>query len=657
MFSSRLTFIVILLPTLFFALPKAFASEAAPPIFADQALVMDLSTDTTLYEKNAEQPVPIASLTKLMVALLALETLDLQKTVTLSQEAATTPGSTAHLEAGEQFTVESLLFALLVPSGNDAAVALAETLAQNQTQAVASMNLRAGALGLVNTHYANVTGFDGGGGQASAADLSTLAQTLLTYDLFRKIIQTPTFNLFSLEGLNHPLTTTNQLLGETVSGLTVVGMKTGTTPEAGQCLMVLAQDEKGAEVLITLLGSTDRYADAKALLTWVGQNFPLEGPPPAPEPPPSVSLADWPFPDLSTYEPYFFDSLVALKNQGVVTGDDETGLLRGDEPLNRAEMVTFLLRAAGYDTAEKIRICATSSGDLTTSFFLDVPLKAWYSLSVHCAAQLGWVSGDDLSPEAALGTLPTFRPGEPVNLPEALKLILKSQSNLPTSVLEDGNWYDAYLKPFLARSLIKKEETTASYLLSYTSYDLGSITDSISRAAAFELLYRLMQTNFQEDENSPYQPDFGVEDYQAQGATVELREGKLFVSDPHLGFEISNLPMGQFELSDLRFYIQNPSGFTSDYHTDWSILYPLTQEGVETSPREALFQLSLYDPDYLAAGLAPSDLEEGSSNQLPFKFTCANTLDHADLKLTSLYLYLCPGGEKSEGVEVSSSRS
>lgn len=240
----------------------------APPISAKAALVYDLDADKILFRLNENQPLPHASLTKLMTALLVLERsqadpsfLDGQVTV---QAADLVGGATMGLQAGETLSVRQFLFGLLIPSGNDAAMALARHHAGSVDTFVQQMNQRATSLGLTNTRFQNPHGFDADNHFSSAQDTLALARQLLRYPLLREIIGTS-----SITVAGHPLQNTNQLLGSFDGA---IGMKTGTTPAAGQCL-VAAIERNGHTVLIVELGSRGRYNDARDLYAAYERNF------------------------------------------------------------------------------------------------------------------------------------------------------------------------------------------------------------------------------------------------------------------------------------------------------------------------------------------------------------------------------------------------
>lgn len=228
-----------------------------PEVTAAAALVVDLDADAVLYARNSTAPLPPASTVKIMTALVVLQQTPVTDMVTVSYNAAATPGSRAGLAAPERLSVSDLLFGLLLPSGNDAAVALAEHVAGSEDAFVALMNQQAAILGLTATYYANVHGLDAPGMTTSAADLVTVTRAALAYPLFAAIVATPSATVGGRVVRN-----TNELLGSYPGA---DGVKTGTTDQAGECL-VASVTRHGHRVLAVVLGSADRYRDARALL-------------------------------------------------------------------------------------------------------------------------------------------------------------------------------------------------------------------------------------------------------------------------------------------------------------------------------------------------------------------------------------------------------
>ncbi|MFA4814653.1 MAG: D-alanyl-D-alanine carboxypeptidase family protein [Candidatus Gracilibacteria bacterium] len=249
-----------------FAIPVQQEEFVAPATMSGEAiLAVDLETQATLYEKNATNRVPIASLTKLMTAALVLEENDPNAVVTVSANAASASGSRMGLRTGEEITVRNLLYGLLIESGNDAALALAEYNAGSESSFIEKMNAMADKLGLDDTHYKNADGLDNTGAYSSARDLAVLTTHLLKDESIREIVNQSKITVSSETGDEHELINTNILLGQ----LGIKGFKTGKTPYAGECLVALAESPDGHEILSIVLGSGNRFADTKILVDWI----------------------------------------------------------------------------------------------------------------------------------------------------------------------------------------------------------------------------------------------------------------------------------------------------------------------------------------------------------------------------------------------------
>ena len=178
----------------------------------------------------------------------------------MSKNAAAVTGSRMGLRSGETISVKNLLYGLLIPSGNDAAVALAEYNAGTEKDFVKKMNAKAKLLGLDQTQYTNSTGLDNGESYSTPHDLALLASYLIRDNTIRQIV-----NLKEAEIAGHKMENTNTLLGQ----MGIKGIKTGRTDAAGECLVTLAENPEGKEVLIVVLGSQNRFYDTKILLDWI----------------------------------------------------------------------------------------------------------------------------------------------------------------------------------------------------------------------------------------------------------------------------------------------------------------------------------------------------------------------------------------------------
>jgi D-alanyl-D-alanine carboxypeptidase (penicillin-binding protein 5/6) len=247
------------------AAQAVWRSRHPPALTASSAMVVDLSSGETLYSLEPSRKVPPASTVKIMTALVTLQRANLDDMVEVSTAAAATEGSSMGLSAGESLTVRDLLYGLLLPSGNDAAVALAEHVSGGAEQFVTLMNETAAALGMRDTHFTSPHGLDDPNEVVTAADLTILTTAALAYPVFAEIVAAPAAVVAGRELVN-----TNQLL-LTYEGAD--GVKTGTTDAAGECLVASATRNDGHRLLVVLLGSRDRYGEATALLDWAAAGW------------------------------------------------------------------------------------------------------------------------------------------------------------------------------------------------------------------------------------------------------------------------------------------------------------------------------------------------------------------------------------------------
>ena len=220
-------------------------------------VVMDRTSKYILYGKNENNKVKMASTTKIMSALIVLENSTLDKTVEVSKKAASTGGSRLGLKAGDKITIHDLLYGLLLRSGNDAAVCLAENIAGDVPQFAELMNAKAQELGLSNTHFESPHGLDSPGHYTTAYELALLSDYALKNPTFFNIVGTKNYTI-TINGYPKELSNTNELLGN-LNG--VYGIKTGFTNGANRCL-VTACKRGNMDIICVVLG-----ADTKNLRT------------------------------------------------------------------------------------------------------------------------------------------------------------------------------------------------------------------------------------------------------------------------------------------------------------------------------------------------------------------------------------------------------
>ena len=239
-------------------------AQAPPPeTSALSVLVYDWDGERTLMARAINLSISPASLAKLMTALLVLEQDRLSEQLAIRAEDLV-GGAAMGLNGGEVLLVEELLWGLLIASGNDAAMALARHHSGNIEAFVQRMNTRAEELNLHGTHFANPNGFDAKGQVSNASDLFLLVRRLWQYPLFRQIVGTSEITVAS-----HDLQSTNHLL-ESFPGAN--GVKTGTTLQSGQSL-ILGVEQDGLQLFAVILGSADRYSDARIVLAAVQQSY------------------------------------------------------------------------------------------------------------------------------------------------------------------------------------------------------------------------------------------------------------------------------------------------------------------------------------------------------------------------------------------------
>jgi len=238
-----------------------------PLVNAKAAFVVNVTTGDVLYAKNEHQKMPIASTVKILTAGVALERKNAQEVFGVSEKASKIGEDFMGISAGEKYTLEELLYGLLLPSGNDAAEAIAEGVSGSSGNFVTLMNEKANLLGAVDSKFVNPSGLEGDGEHYSTVyDLALISRwTWVNFPVFRTIVGTKYHEIpYSQEHKYIYLENQTNLLG-TYPG--VKGIKPGYTPQAGLCLVTLAENG-GHEVLGVVLGSQDRRGDMEKLLNY-----------------------------------------------------------------------------------------------------------------------------------------------------------------------------------------------------------------------------------------------------------------------------------------------------------------------------------------------------------------------------------------------------
>lgn len=267
---------VLMMLAMFFNISTAVFAENIE-INARSAVLMEASTGKVLYENNADEQLPIASVTKIMTMLLIMEAVDsgkisLDDMVTVSERAMSMGGSTMFLETGEQFTVSDMLKGICVASANDGAVAMAEYIAGSESGFVDMMNNRAKELGMKNTSFVNTNGLDADNHYSSARDVAIMSRELIKHE---KIFEYTTIWMDSLRDGKTQLANTNKLI-RFYKGAN--GLKTGSTSKAQCCLSATAKRDNMQLVAVVLGAPTskERFGGASTLLDYGFANYAVE---------------------------------------------------------------------------------------------------------------------------------------------------------------------------------------------------------------------------------------------------------------------------------------------------------------------------------------------------------------------------------------------
>lgn len=244
-----------------------FKTSIAPDISAKATVVMDNDSKVMLFSKNPNLLFSMASTTKIMTALIALGYYKMNDILTIKTEKV--EGVNVGFKKGEKLNFKDILYAMLLPSGNDAALALAQNYPGGEEAFVRKMNEKAKSLSLINTNFADSIGLEDSRDYTTPLDLVRLASTALENETFAKIVATKTMEISDVNRENkYLLNNLNKLLG--ISG--VNGIKTGYTDEAGQVL-VTSKKEGIHTIVIVVMDSQDRFSDTVKLLNLLSGNI------------------------------------------------------------------------------------------------------------------------------------------------------------------------------------------------------------------------------------------------------------------------------------------------------------------------------------------------------------------------------------------------
>ena len=298
--SLILSAIFILSPVSVFAEEEFPAATSVHEIPAKSAVLMDANSGRILFENNADEQMPPASITKIMTLLLTFEaiengTLKYSDVIVCSEHAASMGGTQIWLESGEEMTAEDLIKATAINSANDASMAIAEHIGGSEEGFVAMMNEKAKTLGMENTNFVNPTGLDAENHYSSARDIAIMSRELLRHEDIKKF---STVWMDTLRNGETGLTNTNKLV-RFYKGCT--GLKTGTTDGAGSCLSASAE-RNGVSLIAVSMGSAtsnERFASCRTLLDYGFSSFELFTPEVSKEELPPVKVVKGAVPEIS----------------------------------------------------------------------------------------------------------------------------------------------------------------------------------------------------------------------------------------------------------------------------------------------------------------------------------------------------------------------
>jgi len=243
-----------------------------PDIQAKAAGVFDPQGDKFLFQVNIKEKLPIASLTKIMTAIIVLENLNLDDVIVVSRKAVMTEGENGRLVIGEKLTVRNLLYVMLIKSSNDAAVALKDRI----NDFIALMNKKAKELGLENTHFVDSTGISKFN-YSTIFDLAKIAKYSFDKPLIWQMLGIREIEVYSQDRkFKHYLVNTNKLLFESANLQTqIIGGKTGFTKEAGGCMLTIIKkpNKPGEYLIVIVLGANNRELETKKLIEWTEKAY------------------------------------------------------------------------------------------------------------------------------------------------------------------------------------------------------------------------------------------------------------------------------------------------------------------------------------------------------------------------------------------------
>lgn len=254
---------------------NCYGADNTPDVNALSAVLIDADTGRVLWGKNENEPMAMASTTKIMTAIITLENADIQDKVTVSKNATLAPPVKMHLQQGEELTLEQLLYALLMQSSNDAAVAIAEKVGGSVENFCQMMNKKAIELGCTDTEFVTPNGLDKGNHHSTAKDMALIGAYAIKNEEFIRISNTQNVS-FTSNKKNYSIVNKNQLLNS-YNG--AIGIKTGFTGKAGHCFVGAAK--RGDVTLVSVVlasgwgtaGKAKKWSDTREILNYGFDNY------------------------------------------------------------------------------------------------------------------------------------------------------------------------------------------------------------------------------------------------------------------------------------------------------------------------------------------------------------------------------------------------
>ncbi|RKQ37703.1 D-alanyl-D-alanine carboxypeptidase family protein [Oceanobacillus halophilus] len=266
----KIKYVMLIVLLLIVQLIYPTKGQAAPGVSANNAVLIEKSTGRVLFEKNAHNQQSIASITKIMTAIIAIESGKMDEKATVSRNAIYTEGSSIYLEQGEKMTIRDLVYGLMLRSGNDAAVAIAEHVGGSVEGFAFLMNEKANWLGMNNTHFDNPHGLDSDSHYSSAYDMAMLMRYAMENAEFREITAAKSYKS---EDRTYSWQNKNKLLTQFYEYC--IGGKTGYTKATGRTL-VSAASKDGMELIAVTLDAPSDWKDHMGMFDWAFDNYDME---------------------------------------------------------------------------------------------------------------------------------------------------------------------------------------------------------------------------------------------------------------------------------------------------------------------------------------------------------------------------------------------